>query len=141
MVDSSRRSFLVHAGLATASTATFVAPTATAASDAAALSSQQPTAPPTVTPSDLRSLVDRERNHIRDIMEREDIPGAAVCFLQNGHPIWTEGFGVTGRKSNHRVSDSTLFSVQSTSKNFTATVIMMAVQRGLLRLDEPKTPC
>ena len=86
MADSSRRSFLVHAGLATASTATFVAPTATAASNAAALSSQQPAAAPsTVTPSDLRSLVDRERNHIRDIMEREDIPGAAVCFLQNGH--------------------------------------------------------
>lgn len=72
-------------------------------------------------------------------MEREDIPGVAVCLIHDGHVAWTEGFGVTDRRSRRRIQQNTIFSIQSTSKNFTATAIMLAVQRGLLDLDEPIT--
>jgi CubicO group peptidase (beta-lactamase class C family) len=87
-------------------------------------------------PPDLQSLVVPERRKVLESMRREDIPGAAVCLIHEGK-AWIEGFGVTDRGSNRRVSTDTIFSIQSTSKNFTATAILLAVQRGLLDLDQP----
>lgn len=72
-------------------------------------------------------------------MASEDVPGVAVCLIDDGKPVWVEGFGVTDRHSNRQVAADTLFSLQSTSKNFTAAAIMLAVQRGILELDEPIT--
>jgi CubicO group peptidase (beta-lactamase class C family) len=87
-------------------------------------------------PPELQSLVAPERKNIVQSMAREDIPGAAVCLIHEGK-AWIEGLGVTDRGSNRRVSTETIFSIQSTSKNLTATAIMLAVQRGLLDLDQP----
>lgn len=87
----------------------------------------------------LRALIDRERTKILATMEKENIPGAAVCLVYDGKPVWIEGFGVTDRKSERRVSMDTIFSIQSTSKNMTTTAVMLAVQRGLLDLDKPIT--
>lgn len=89
-------------------------------------------------PPELQSLVAPERKNIVDSMASEDIPGAAVCLIHEG-VAWIEGFGVTDRVSNHPISAATIFSIQSTSKNLTATAIMLAVQRGLLDLDRPIT--
>jgi len=87
--------------------------------------------------SDPTPLIERERQRIIGAMAEADIPGAAVCLIQGGKPAWIEGFGVTDRAAKHRVLDDTLFSIQSTSKNMTATAIMLAVQRGILDLDRP----
>ena len=70
-------------------------------------------------------------------MTREDIPGVAVCLIADGKPVWTEGFGVTDRTSKRPIQLDTIFSIQSTSKHFTATAVMLAVQQGLLDLDRP----
>lgn len=72
-------------------------------------------------------------------MQQDDVPAASVCLLYQGKAVWVEGFGVTDLKSKRRVGAGTIFSIQSTSKNFTATAIMLAVQRGLLDLDKPIT--
>lgn len=88
---------------------------------------------------EVKPLIDAERNRIREAMTHEDIPGVAVCFIHDGQLAWTEGFGVTERRSGHAIASDTIFSIQSTSKNFTATAIMLAVQRGLLDLDAPIT--
>jgi CubicO group peptidase (beta-lactamase class C family) len=72
-------------------------------------------------------------------MAKEDIPGVAVCLIYEGKPAWIEGFGVTDGHSNRHIDSDTIFSIQSTSKNITATAIMLAVQRGLLDLDKPIT--
>jgi CubicO group peptidase (beta-lactamase class C family) len=88
---------------------------------------------------DVKSLIDAERKRITEAMVREDIPGVAVCLIHDGQLAWTEGFGVADRRSKRRIAPDTMFSIQSTSKNFTATAIMLAVQRGILDLDEPIT--
>jgi CubicO group peptidase (beta-lactamase class C family) len=88
---------------------------------------------------DAKSLIDAERERITQAMQREDIPGAAVCLIHDGQLAWTEGFGVTDRRTKRQIAPDTIFSIQSTSKNFTATAIMLAVQRGILNLDEPIT--
>src|SRR6201986_4745136 len=89
--------------------------------------------------SDVQPLVERERAKILEAMKKDQIPGAAVCLLHQGRAVWTEGFGVTDFKSRRPIGSGTIFSIQSTSKNFTATAVMIAVQRGLLALDKPIT--
>jgi CubicO group peptidase (beta-lactamase class C family) len=84
-----------------------------------------------------RALIEPERKSILRAMQDADIPGAAICLIHDGKPSWVEGFGVTDRQSNQRVAENTIFSIQSTSKNITATAVMLAVQSGLLDLDEP----
>jgi len=50
-----------------------------------------------------------------------------------------EGFGVTDRPSGRPVQVDTIFSIQSTSKNLTAAAMLIAVQAGIVDLDEPIT--
>ena len=86
------------------------------------------------------SMISRERENILAAMASDDIPGAAVCLLEQGKAVWVEGLGVVDANSRgRRVGAGTVFSIQSTSKNFTAAAIMVAVQRGLLDLDKPIT--
>jgi CubicO group peptidase (beta-lactamase class C family) len=94
---------------------------------------------PAEIPIELQSLIARERGSIIAAMTSDDVPGAAVCLLYQGRPVWVEGLGITDAESRRRVGSSTVFSIQSTSKNFTATAIMLAVQSGLLDLDKPIT--
>ncbi len=122
----SRRSFLVGAGVAASAGA---APRLGAARDPN----------PRRVPPETQTLIDRERQSLLAAMKTGDIPGAAVCFIYEGRPVWIEGFGVTDRRSNRKIGDGTIFSIQSCSKNFTATAILVAVQRGLLDLDAPIT--
>jgi CubicO group peptidase (beta-lactamase class C family) len=127
VIQSSRRSFVGGVGFA-----------ALAALGAISRRASAETAKSSVaTPFAIQDLVEQERRRIRDAMARQDIPGAAVCLMYQGKPAWIEGFGVTDRTSNRRIEVSTIFSTQSTSKNFTAVAIMLAVQRGLLDLDRP----
>jgi CubicO group peptidase (beta-lactamase class C family) len=127
MTHQTRRSFVLGVGYAAAS---FLSRPSVAAESGPAVPQ---------APSDIRALIDAERQTILATMERDDIQGAAICFVHDGKLAWLEGFGVTDKQSRRPADPSTIFSIQSTSKNFTATAIMLAVQRGLLKLDEPIT--
>src|SRR5882757_9754439 len=124
MTNRTRRTFLVGAGM-------------TAAASLFSRGSEASSAVQTL--GDLQPLIARERENILATLDRDDVPGAAVCLLYQGKTAWIEGFGVTDRQSRHPVGTGTIFSIQSTSKNLTATAIMLAVQRGLLDLDKPIT--
>jgi len=90
-------------------------------------------------PADLLGGIDKQRDHIVAAMAKSNVPGAAVALVYEGQIVWTEGFGVTDCASGGRVGTDTIFSIQSISKNLTATVVMLAVQKGILDLDKPIT--
>lgn len=90
-------------------------------------------------PADLADAIGKRRAGILESMARHDVPGVAVALIRDGQVAWAEGFGVTDRASGRPVGTETLFSIQSISKNFTATAILLAVQKGLLDLDAPIT--
>jgi CubicO group peptidase (beta-lactamase class C family) len=90
-------------------------------------------------PAELTPLVKQKRTAILDAMAQHDIPGAAVSLIYKGKAVWTEGFGVTDRIAGRPVNTRTIFSIQSTTKNITATAILLAVQKGILNLDRPIT--
>src|SRR5437588_287628 len=63
------------------------------------------------------SLIDAERGVICSAMQGSGIGGAAVCLVEGGQVRWTEGFGHASGQGSVPVDASTMFSIQSTSKN------------------------
>lgn len=91
------------------------------------------------TPPELQSFIDKERQRTLATLTKEPISGAAVCLVRDGKPAWVEGLGVTNRQAGQTVGAGTIFNIESTSKNFTAVAVLLAVQRGLLDLDKAIT--
>jgi CubicO group peptidase (beta-lactamase class C family) len=76
---------------------------------------------------------------IPSLLEAHQVPGLAVGICDASGVRWSAGFGVVGRASKQPVGTSTVFSIQSASKMYTATAVLLAVQQGLVDLDEPIT--
>jgi CubicO group peptidase (beta-lactamase class C family) len=80
------------------------------------------------------SHVDEVIAHLADTVPRaaaeRGVPAVAIGLCDAERVLWAEGFG-------RGVGTDTMFSVQSTSKLYTATGVLLAVQEGLVDLDEP----
>lgn len=93
---------------------------------------------PEVSDTELSAKIAVELDQkISDLLKGKDIPGFALAVVNDEKIIWETVRGVTARSSNTRITSETLFSIQSITKSFTATAVMMAVQEGLLDLDKP----
>ena len=88
---------------------------------------------------DIADVIAKYREEIPQRMQQENVSGLAVVVVDDQHILWAEGFGYTEWDEKITVTPSTLFSIQSMSKSFTATAVMFAVQDGLVDLDEPIT--
>ncbi len=67
-------------------------------------------------------------------MERLEVPGVAAAAIYDGH-VYAQGFGVTNVDHPLPVTPETLFQIGSTSKTFTATVLMTLVEEGRVSLE------
>jgi CubicO group peptidase (beta-lactamase class C family) len=85
-----------------------------------------------------REVFDKYHESIPDRMKKHKIPGLSIAVVDRDGILWSAGFGRTGR-GKQPVTPETLFSIQSMSKTFTATAVMLAVQDGLVDLDTPIT--
>jgi CubicO group peptidase (beta-lactamase class C family) len=74
---------------------------------------------------------------VRAEMERQHIPGLALLVSRNGQAVRTEGYGLANVELKVPVTPETLFQSGSVGKQFTATAIMMLVERGKVGLDDP----
>ena len=81
----------------------------------------------------------RFEGEIPRLMRDQRVPGIAVAVADEQGTVWCRGFGETGGESSRAVDGDTIFSIQSASKTFTALGVMLAVQEGLVGLDEPIT--
>ncbi|MEL6976817.1 MAG: serine hydrolase domain-containing protein [Bacteroidota bacterium] len=61
-----------------------------------------------------------------------NLPGESVMVIKNGKVIYSNHFGLANIDANLRVSDSTLFKINSLSKQFSAMALMILVQQGKL---------
>jgi CubicO group peptidase (beta-lactamase class C family) len=85
-----------------------------------------------------RKVFDKVAESIPQRMRRNKIPGLSLAVVDREGVLWSAGYGRTGR-GKQPVTPETLFSIQSMSKTFTATAVMIAVQDGLVDLDTPIT--
>lgn len=78
---------------------------------------------------------------IRQTIERrlaeEQIPSLAVAVSRHGEILWEQGFGWADREARRQADEHTPYSLASISKPFTATALMVLVERGAIDLDRP----
>lgn len=63
-------------------------------------------------------------------------PGCALGIYRNGRLIYAKGYGSADLEHNVPISPNTVFDIGSTSKQFTATCLVLLQQQGKLSLDD-----
>jgi CubicO group peptidase (beta-lactamase class C family) len=84
--------------------------------------------------TDLGATIDEA---VKAQLAQQYIPGAAVAVVRRGEIIRTGAYGLASLELGAPVVADTVFRLQSLSKPFTATAIMMLVEGGAIRLDDP----
>lgn len=87
----------------------------------------------------IEAVIDEFRASVPGRMGKADVAGVAIALADDQGILWTEGFGRTRGRPNTAVTPETPFLVCGMSKLITATAVMLAVQEGLVSLDEPVT--
>ena len=78
-------------------------------------------------------------DYVKAEMQRQHIPGLSLLVVKSGKIVRAEGFGLANVELQVPVKPETIFQSGSVGKQFTATAVMMLVEEGKLRLDDPLT--
>jgi CubicO group peptidase (beta-lactamase class C family) len=91
-----------------------------------------------VRPSvDYSRFIVKLKEQLPEYMAQYNVPGLAIALVDGDKLVWAEGFGYTDRTNQTKVTADTLFSLQSISKTYTATGFLIAVEKGLMKIDDP----
>ncbi|GAB3422250.1 hypothetical protein GCM10027569_53090 [Flindersiella endophytica] len=91
--------------------------------------------PTLIRVADLDDVTRRLAAAVPELLTEHGVPGAAIGVTDASGLRWSQTFGTAGR--GRPVTARTMFSLQSVSKLYTATTVMLAVQDGLIDLDVP----
>src|SRR2546423_12698281 len=82
--------------------------------------------------------VDRDslRRRLDELLTEHKVPGAALGVL-HGDQVTEVASGVVNRRTGVETTPDTLFQIGSLTKVWTATLVMMLVDEGVLDLDAP----
>ena len=87
--------------------------------------------------SDDAEISERVDAFIAAEMRAEKIPGLALAIVRDGKTIKSFGYGLANIELDVPVKSETIFQTGSVGKQFTATAVMMLVEDGKIRLDDP----
>lgn len=73
--------------------------------------------------------------NVHKIMEKFQIPGAAIGIIQNGKVIQAQGYGVKTLGQKEPVDADSIFKIASNTKAFTAAALAILVDEGKLSWD------
>jgi CubicO group peptidase (beta-lactamase class C family) len=88
---------------------------------------------------EIKSVIEKHKSKIPKLMKKDRLPGLSIALVDKYGVFWSDVYGFTDRKKRKPVTPDTIFSVQSMSKTFTATGVMIAIQDRLVDLDSPIT--
>lgn len=74
---------------------------------------------------------------IEQLVTEGKVPSIAVAVARDGEILWEQGFGLADRENNTPATEHTAYPLASISKPFTATALMILVERELIDLDAP----
>ena len=72
---------------------------------------------------------------IQKIMTEKQIPGMSVAVVREGEPILIKGYGFANLEHSVFATEKTVYEVASVGKTFTAFVVMILVEEGVIELD------
>jgi len=85
------------------------------------------------------SAADRIDEYVRTEMQRQKIPGLSLLVARDGKIVRAQGYGLSNVELQVPVKPETVFQSGSVGKQFTATAVMMLVEEGKIKLDDPIT--
>jgi len=68
--------------------------------------------------------------------DRPDSPGCALAVVKDGRIVHSRGYGMADLEHEVRITPASVFYVGSLSKQFTAMVVALLAQQGMLGLDD-----
>jgi CubicO group peptidase (beta-lactamase class C family) len=77
--------------------------------------------------------------YVKSEMERQHIPGLSLLVCRDGKTVRAQGYGLANVELQVPVKPDTIFQSGSVGKQFTATGVMMLVEEGKIKLDDPIT--
>src|SRR5262245_45835082 len=80
---------------------------------------------------------DQVDEYIQVEMKKRKIPGLALVVIKNGEVVMMKGYGLANLDHDVPVTPDTVFELASVTKQFTATAIMLLVEEGKVKLDDP----
>jgi len=98
---------------------------------------QEKVTPPVRLSVDYSRFIAKLKERLPEYMAQYNVPGLAIALVDGDKLVWAEGFGYTDRTNQTKVTADTLFSLQSISKTYTATGFLIAVEKGLMKIDDP----
>jgi len=84
-----------------------------------------------------RALPESLRSEIRRLLDSSGVASVTVAVARDGAVLWEEGFGYADLERRVPATPTTLYSLASISKPFTATAVMRLVEQGRVSLDRP----
>ena len=87
--------------------------------------------------SDDAEISEKVDAYVAAEMRTEKMPGLALAVVRDGRIIKARGYGLANIELDVPVKAETIFQTGSVGKQFTATVVMMLVEDGKIRLDDP----
>ncbi len=76
---------------------------------------------------------------IRSEIAKRRIPGLSVAVIRDGKVLRETGYGFSNLELRTPASSSTVYEIGSISKQFAAEAIMLLVEDGKLKVDDPIT--
>lgn len=77
------------------------------------------------------------REKILGLIGEKTVPSLSLAVVKDGEIIWEEAFGLASLEKQVKAFPETLYPIASATKPFTATALMILVERGLVNLDKP----
>lgn len=80
---------------------------------------------------------DKVDDHVKNEMQRQQIPGLSLAVVKDGKIIKAEGYGLANIELNAPARPETVYKIGSVSKQLIATGVLLLWQEGKLSLDDP----
>src|ERR1039457_3922502 len=77
---------------------------------------------------------------IDEYMTRHSVPGISVAIARGGSLLHAGGYGFANLEHRGRAKAETVYQTASVGKQFTAALVLLLVERDLLKLDAPIAP-
>jgi len=94
-------------------------------------------AAPVLSQSDRSQFSKRVDAYVSNHMKSGGVPGMAVAVLKDGRVVHAKGYGLANLEHRVPVTTKTVFQSGSVGKAFTVMAVMMLVDDGKVRLDDP----
>jgi len=83
------------------------------------------------------ACADKVDDYIQTQMQQQHIPGLSLAVVYKGKLLKSRGYGLADVERKSPVTAETAYDVGSVGKQFTAAAILMLVESGKIRLEDP----